>query len=260
MLNEPQHRKNAGYRAPAVSRAFDVLKIIARARSDMGISDLARKLDLSKSTIHGLVRTLLEIGALEQNIQSKKLCLGPVIVELAFHNWNYLGIREKAQPELNRIRDQIGETVFLGLLSRERATIIATAEAVKPLKISSPPGTSIPLLSGAVGKAALAQRSEEETATYLKSHPLPKFTANTIVRPEEYMKEIRRVRREGYALDNEEYLPGVRAVAVTLSNQRGLPLAIWVVGFTSSMSDERLNNIVDLTLSGAQLLRHKLDA
>jgi len=252
--------KNAGYRAPAVSRAFDVLKTIAGSRSDLGISELARQLDLSKSTTHGLVRTLLDIGALEQNLRSKKLCLGPVIVELAFHSWNYLHIREQAQPELNRIRDQIGETVFLGLLSQDKATIIATAEAVKPLKISSPPGTSIPLLSGAVGKVALAQRSEAEAAVYLNTHPLPRFTRNTIVRPEKYLKELKSVRRKGYALDDEEYLPGVKAVAATLGNQRGLPLAIWVVGFTTSLSDGRLNEVVGQTISGARALCKQLDA
>ena len=58
---------------------------------------------------------------------------------------------------------------------------------------------------------------------------------------------------------HEEYLPGVRAVAVTLGNQRGPPLAVWVVGFISSLFDERLNNVVDLTLKGAQALRQKLD-
>lgn len=251
--------KNAGYRAPAVSRAFDVLKTIAGSRSDLGISELARQLDLSKSTTHGLVRTLLDIGALEHNLRNKKLCLGPLIVELAFHSWNYLRIREQAQPELNRIRDQIGETVFLGLLSQDKATIIATAEAVKPLKISSPPGTSIPLLSGAVGKVALAQRSPEDAAAYLQSRLLPRFTENTIIRTEDYLLEVDRVRRRGFALDDEEYLPGVKAIAAALGNQRGLPLAIWVVGFSTSLTADRLKDVVGQTLSGAKALRKKLE-
>jgi DNA-binding IclR family transcriptional regulator len=260
MMNENPSSAVTGYRAPAVARAFDILAEVANARGDAGISELARRLDLSKSTVHGLVRSLFDIGVLEQNPQTKKFCLGPALVELAFKSWNFLQVREKAQPEINRIRDRIGETVFLGLLSREEATIIATAEADKPLKISSPPGTSIPLLTGAVGKIAMAQLGTEAARAYLQSHALPRFTDRSIIDLEDYLEEIDRVReRQGFAIDDGEYLPGVRAVAAPLDNRRGLPLAVWVVGFSTSMSDDRLGEIAQQTVSGAQALRRRLD-
>ena len=74
-----------------------------------------------------------------------------------------------------------------------------------------------------------------------------------------YLNELSRVRAQGYALDNEEYLPGVRAVAVGLGNHRGLPLAVWVVGFAESMNDHVIPQIVKETLKATKKLQQVLD-
>lgn len=249
----------SGYHAPAVHRAFDILRVVAESHSEMGISDLARHLGLSKSTTHGLVQALLGVEALDQGQQGKKFFLGPAVVELAFRNWNHFKVVEQSQPILNDLRDDINETIFLGALSHWRGLIMATAEALKPLKITSPPGTTIPLLAGAVGKVFLAQHDDAHIARLLKERELPQFTTRSIVSKKAYLDELSRVRNQGYALDNEEYLPGVRAVAVGLNNHRGLPLAIWVVGFAESMSNNTIPWIVKETLNAAKKLQGLLD-
>jgi DNA-binding IclR family transcriptional regulator len=233
--------------------------MVADAREDLGISELAHALGFSKSTTHGLVQALLKVGALEQNPQRKKFFLGSAVVELAFRSWNYLRVAEHAQPLLDELRDRIHETVFLGAISRSRGLIMATAESLKPLKISSPPGTTIPLLAGAVGKVFLAQQSDAQVRRLIEDRGLPKFTEQSIVTEKAYMLELARVRCDGYALDDEEYLPGVRAVAAALGNQRGLPLAVWVVGFADSMNDAVIPRVVEATLETAARLRHVLD-
>ncbi len=96
-------------------------------------------------------------------------------------------------------------------------------------------------------------------ARLLKEKELPQFTVPSIVSKKAYLDELSRVRKQGYALDNEEYLPGVRAVAVGLDNHRGLPLAIWVVGFAESMSDNALPSIVKETLNATKKLQQILD-
>jgi DNA-binding IclR family transcriptional regulator len=123
-----------------------------------------------------MIQALLQAGALDQGLQRKGFFLGPAVVELAFRNWNYFRVVEYAQPILSQLRDRIGETVFLGVLSRSRGLIMATAEAAKPLKISSPPGTSIPLLAGAVGKVFLALHSRAQVLKIIREHGLTRFT------------------------------------------------------------------------------------
>jgi len=247
------------YEAPAVKKAFQLLRVVAKSQKELGLSELAQSLGLSKSTTHGLIHALLKEGALDQNPKRKKYYIGPTIVDLAFKSWNYLRVREKAQPCLDELRDNIGETVFLGVLSSTRGIIIATAEATKPLKISSPAGTTIPLLAGAVGKIFLSQLDIKHASRYIKKHGLPSFTPQSIVKEGEYLIELDRVRKNGYALDNEEYLPGVKAVAVSLGNRRGLPLAIWVVGLAGSLKNELIQGIIDKTLHIAKKLESVLD-
>lgn len=254
-----QTKKATTYQAPAVQKAFELLKLVAESRSEITLSDLARRLGYSKGTIHGMIQALLQTGAIEQGPRRKGYFLGPAVVELAFRSWNYFRVVEYAQPVLNELRDRIGETVFLGVLSRSRGLIMATAEAAKPLKISSPPGTSIPLLAGAVGKVFLAQQPATQAAKIIREHGLAPFTQRSVVEKDEYLAELEIVRRQGYAVDNEEYLPGVKAVAVALGNQRGLPLAIWVVGFADSMGGDVIAKIAGETRRAAEKLRDALD-
>jgi DNA-binding IclR family transcriptional regulator len=252
-------KKKITYQTPAVQKAFELLKRVAESQSEISLSDLARQLGFSKGTTHGMIQALLQAGALEQGPNRKGFFLGPAVVELAFRSWNYFRVSEHAQPILDALRDRIGETVFLGVLSRSRGLIMATAEAAKPLKISSPPGTSIPLLAGAVGKVFLAQQRDGEALKIIREHGLPQFTQRSIVNTEDYLAGLAQVRRQRYAVDEEEYLPGVKAVAVAVGNQRGLPLAIWVVGFADAMGKNAVPEIVAETGRAAVRLRESLD-
>lgn len=252
--------KPPGYKAPAVLKAFELLKLVAESRSEITLSELARQLGYSKGTLHGMIRALLQAGALAKAPNRKGFFLGPAVVELAFRSWNYFRITEHAQPLLEELRDRIGETVFLGVLSSSRGLIVATADAAKPLKISAPPGTSIPLLAGAVGKIYLSQQPGNQAEKIISEQGLSKSTRRSFEKMEEYLAELAIVRRQGYAVDNEEYLPGVKAVAVALENQRGLPLAIWVVGFADSMANAVIEKIAAETQRTAAKLRDALDS
>lgn len=248
----------SGYKAPAVQKAFRLLRIVAESREELGVTELARNLGMGKSTTHGLTHALLWEGALVQNPR-KKFSLGPTMMELAFRNWNYFKLSEKTKTALEELRDHIGETVFLGVLSHSVAIIIARAEAPNPLKLSAPPGTSVPLMAGAVGKVFLARFDDEYASKIIRRQGLPRFTARSVVSEKEYLAELARVREQKYALDDEEYLPGVKAIAMSLGNYRGLPLAIWVVGFAGSMGPEALPRIIKETMETTIKLRTALD-
>jgi DNA-binding IclR family transcriptional regulator len=255
--NQSHHR--VGYQAPAVQKAFQLLEIVAESRNGLGVTEIAQRLGFSKSTTHGLIQGLLKTGALEQSPHQKTFFLGPAVVELAFRSWNYWHVQKQAQPILEALRDQIDETVFLGVLSRSHGIITATAVTSKPLKISAPPGTTIPLLAGAVGKVFLAGLKIEQIKAIIREQGLRRFTPQSIVSEEQYLTELAAVRKKGYALDNEEYLPGVKAVAVSLGNHRGLPLAIWVVGFAGAMTDQKLPIITQSIRLAAEKLKSVID-
>ena len=136
---------------------------------------------------------------------------------------------------------------------------MATAEGNRPFKISSPTGTKIPLLAGAVGKIFLAQMNPVHAAEFVREKGLPDFTPHSITDEKRYLSELELVRRQGYALDNEEYMPGVKAVAGSLGNYHGIHLAIWIVGFTSSMGKESMPYIIQQLMETAETLKGLLN-
>ncbi|MFH0994732.1 MAG: IclR family transcriptional regulator [Pseudomonadota bacterium] len=249
----------AGYKAPAVHKAFQLLRNVAQSQKSLGIVELAQQLGYSKSTTHGLVHALLREGALTQGLGARKLYLGPAIAELLFSNWHQEKVNELAQPILNEIRDSINETVILGVRIRNRVLIITTAEASESLKIFVPVGSTIPLLGGAVGKAFLSEEDPDHALQLIHKHGLRRYTPRSITNTTEYLAELDHVRAKGYAVDIEEYLQGIRAVAVALHNRRELPAALWVVGMSANMDTDKMKKIADIAMEKAEKLRYELD-
>jgi DNA-binding IclR family transcriptional regulator len=249
----------AGYQAPAVHKAFQLLRTVAQSQQSLGLVELAQQLGYSKSSTHGLVHALLREGALTQGPGARKLYLGPAIAELLFSNWHQEKVSQLAQPILNDIRDSIHETVILGVRIRNRVLIIATAETSESLKISVPVGSTIPLLGGAVGKVFLSGENPDHTLQLIDKYGLRRFTPRSITGATEYLMELDQVHAQGYAVDIEEYLQGIRAVAVALHNRRGLPAALWVVGISANMDTDKMKKIADIAREKAEILRYELD-
>ena len=250
--------KQPGYSAPAVHKAFQLLRIVAASSVPLGLTELARQLGYSKSTTHGLVHALLREGALAREQKGRRFFLGPIISDLTFTSWNYLKVNELTQPIINAIRDTVGETVFFGVLINKRVIILTVAEAAVPLKISGSTGTSISLFAGAVGKVFLADAKTSIVKQLLKNRKLPRYTPRSIWKESDYLEELSRVRIAGYAVDNEEYLTGLKAVAVALHNQKGPPMAVWVVGLSSSMNTDNIDRTIECLVSKADMLHRTL--
>jgi DNA-binding IclR family transcriptional regulator len=248
-----------GYKAPAIHKAFRLLRTVAESRRHLGLTDLALQLGYSKSTTHGLVHALLREGALAQGPDGRKLYLGPAVVELAFSSWNYIKTVESVQPTIDILRDQIRETLVLGALISNCIVIMAAAEAADPLKISASPGTILPLFAGAAGKVFLAAKTTQAVGQLIREQGLPRHTPRSIVDEGAYLAELEQVRVKGHAVDDEEYLSGVRAVAVALSNVTGPPMAVWAVGLSSRMSADKIAQAVALMAAAAGKLRCSLD-
>ncbi|MEE4362879.1 MAG: IclR family transcriptional regulator [Desulfotignum sp.] len=239
------------YQAPIVKKAFDILRAISQSEKGLRISDISTDLDISKSTVHGITAALEEQGAITRHPDSKRYTIGLTLMELGKAAYERVDIVKSARPAMENLMEQCGESVFLGIRNAHHVTVIDIVESRKDFKISSPIGTALPLLAGAVGKAFLSAMPAPEAASYLKTHPLRRFTSQTIVDPAIYLEELKAVKKRGYALDDEEYIAGVRAVAVCLSPRAGHLPALWVVGFKAEMSDDLMPGIVDQTLAAA---------
>jgi IclR family KDG regulon transcriptional repressor len=246
------------YLAPSVKKAFQILKLIADSERGLGINTLARRLGISKSTVHGITSALEEIGAISRNPLNKKYNLGYTILELSRRGLSRIPLREVARRHMEELMEETGETVFLGILDNHHILILDMVESNKELKITSPIGTRIPLDAGAVGKIFFAHMEENKVLHYLTSKGLTKYTEHTITDSNKYLEELQEAKKRGYTLDREEYLHGVRAVAAIIKTV-GPPLAaIWVVGFSSSLTDKKLQDVIKKTLQAADKISEEL--
>ncbi len=234
-------REGSGYSAPIVYKAFAVLQQVAGSPSQLGISDLARQLNINKSTVFGITQALLDLGMMQQDEASKKFRLGPALIQLGNQSMSEISLKSVAFPFMEKLCHQFEETVFLGRMDEENVIILAKADSPVELKITAPEGARIPFFAGAAAKTFLAFQDEQAQKKVLAKRELPKFTENSITTKEDYLAQLNQVYREGFATDYEEYIKGVNAVSVPLVGSAGRIIgALWIVGFSSSFSQAKM--------------------
>jgi len=246
------------YGAPSVKKAFAILSAISSSKDGMGVSDLAKKLKMAKSTVHGMTSALEELGAAMRDPLTKKYKLGFALQEIGRSAYSQIDLQTSARPVTEELMEKTQTSVFLGILNWDQVTILDIVESRQELNITAPVGSTIPLFAGAVGKVFLAAMPEEQAAKMVRSKGLPRFTDNTIVDMDLYFNELRQVREKGYAVDDEEYLMGVRAVASPLIGLGQLRSAIWAVGFKASIDDKKMQTLTGETHKAAEAISRRI--
>lgn len=244
---------------PAVERAVRVLHAL---RGDgRRLSDLSQELGLSMSTLSDLLATLEGLAMVERDPVSRAFRLGPAVVELGLAARRELGLTKAARLELDWLRDTTGETAILHVPSGDAAVIVDAAESRHQLKVVAPVGHRLPVLAGSVAKVLLAGSTDERVRSALGPGPLPAFTARCVTDPGAYRVELRRVRQRGYAIDDEEYIPGVRAVSAPVTGEGGDTVAvITVTGASSRLSRSRLRSLAGEVMAAAARVSERLGA
>jgi IclR family KDG regulon transcriptional repressor len=246
------------YGAPSVKKAFAILSAVSSSKDGMGVSDLAKKLKIAKSTVHGMTSTLEELGAVMRDPLTKKYKLGFTLLEIGRSAYSQIDLQTAARPVTEELMERTQTSVFLGILNWRQVTIVDIVESRQELNITAPVGSIIPLLAGAVGKVFLAAMSEQQAAKIVKSKGLPRFTDNSIVDPDLYFSELNQVREKGYAVDDEEYILGVRAVASPLIGLGQLRSAIWAVGFKASLDEKKMQTLTTETHKAAKSISRRI--
>lgn len=249
-----------GYFAPSVRRAFEILRLVSSTREGMGISEIARDLKMAKSTVHGMTSALEELGAIIRDPETKRYTLGFTLFELGKKAYSQIDLKDIARPVMEDLMERTETSVFLGVQNWDHVTILDVVESKNDLKITSPIGTTLPLFAGAAGKVFVSRMEDQQASVLIRSKGLTRYTENTITEPEQYLQEIRTVREQGYAADDEEYIMGVRAVAAPIRGGGHLMSAIWAVGFKASLDMEKMKELAEFTKEAAADINSRIDA
>lgn len=251
--------KKVTYSAPSVKKAFKILLAISDSSNGLGVTDLSKQLKIGKSTVHGITAALEEVGALVRDPLHKKYNVGYTLLELGRRAYAKMELKDVARKPMENLMEKIGETVFLGVLNGDHVTILDVVESRNEMKITSPPGTRLPLLVGATGRVLLAQLERERAKEIVRKIGLVRYTSKSVTDPKQFLKEVGRTKERGYAIDDEEYIPGVRAIAAAIHAPPLAPAAVWAVGFTSTLDDKKMETVVSEIQKTAQDIHHALE-
>jgi DNA-binding IclR family transcriptional regulator len=211
-----------------LERASLILDILGQSPQGISIKDLSDRMHLPKGTTHRLVSSLSYFGYVRQDQNTKNYFLGFKLVELGNMLLGQLDLRKEAELFLRNLAQRTKETVHLVILDGNEIVYLDKLETephTGGLRMASRVGSRNPAHSCAVGKALMAYLPAEALARIVEEKGLPKRTGNTITDYNQLKEHMTLVRKQGYAVDDEENERGIRCVAAPIFNEAGKAVA-----------------------------------
>ncbi len=240
--------------AQTLLRGLSLLEAVASGTRDL--ESLARKTGLSRSTAHRLLSTLVQTGYL-RHAPREGYALGPKLIALGFKAHGQLHLPSLARKHLQWLAEETDETVHLAVLDGTQVVYIDKVPGNRELQMASYIGARLPVQSTALGKVLVAGLPEDEWAHHFV--PGLKRTPNTTADLASFLEEIRRVARQGYALDLEENEPGIRCIAAPIHDASGERVAAVSISSAAIYLDERrIEALIPLVKEAARRVSEEL--
>lgn len=244
--------------SPAVVTALSILELLG-ASQELGVTELARKLGMAKSSVHRLLHTLAHKGYIEKNPQTGRYRLTYQLFAVAAAAAGRYGLKEVAAPVMERLAAEAGESANLGVLEADRVLNIHKVQGPHPIRLHIDAPGGVAAYATGLGKVLLAGLASEELERRLAGGRLARLTPTTITTRRALLVELRRVRTQGYAVDNEECSAGVRAVAAPVCDRSGsVVAAVSVAGPTHRLTDARLKALAPAARAAAAEISRRL--
>ena len=238
----------------SAARVLEVLEVLA-TDGPLALRDLAAHLQVPKSSMHALLRTMQRRGWLETDATGTLYGLGVRSLLAGSAYVDSDAVVRRASPVLDHLAQQTGETVHLGRLEGSDVVYLAKRESTHPLRLFSSVGRRLPAHSVALGKALLAEMAPEAARACLPAQ-LQAMTSKTIIDPAELLEHLEHVRRVGYAVDDEESAANLRCFGVALRHRAGTRDAISISVPVVRLDDEREKEIIALLLQAGATFNH----
>lgn len=223
------------YSVPVVKSTFRILEELSRSGA-LGLNELTQRTKIPKSTVFRVLATLMGMGYVLRDSDRSYLVsrsLGELVSDAALTEV----LRKCALPYMLKLRDEHGETVNLGSLQLDKVIYLEVVPSEFALRLHERRGATIGAHASAVGKAILAFSPPGAVESLVRGRELEMLTRNTIINPDEFMAEIRRVRERGYAFDRGETSQLATCIGVPILDTRGMAIA----GMSISGPSSRFN-------------------
>ncbi len=248
------------YLLGSLSKGLEVVDCFAR-QSSWSLAELANTLQQSKPTIFRILRTLEEFGYVQKNPQTARYSLG-----LRFHTLGSAAVRHEqlrwqALPPLQDLAQATGETIHVGILYDGGAICVQAVDGTHVVRTQSLLGKRSPVHASAMGKILLAHLPDSEVQAMFSDRALSRFTPNTITSLAALQRSLRRARKDGWVLDNEEMEVGVRCIGAPIRNAGNQVCAALAISAPAArMEAARTQQLIPLILAAADRISRMLGA
>lgn len=230
----------------SLEKALETLLSFVPGNPEMSTQELSAKLGFHRSTVNRLLHVLEKYGFLQQNPETRKFVLGPSVVDLGFAVRRSLSGRltQIAIPQIEKLRDRLGETVVLEIGGPTHTNIAHIAEGPGPIRLKETVG-ALHGYNAAAGAKSILAYSPEETQQRILSLGLARFTRKTITDPKALRRHLKEVRSQGFSFDDEERNTDIRAFGCPVFDHERRPVAsVAVAGPAHRITWQRRSEIV----------------
>jgi IclR family KDG regulon transcriptional repressor len=255
---EQRSNRAAKARLSSVANSIRLLGSFSGEENELGITTLATRLRLAKSTVHRLATTLTSSRFLEQNGETGKYRLGLALFELGALVRRRMDVANEARPKLRELLEKTGETVQLGIVDHFSVLYVYEMESRRAIRMAAAVGARAPLHCTAVGKVLLASQPQDYVKQVLELG-LTSYTPKTVTRREAVLAMLAEVSARDYATDDEESEIGLRAIASPVRNHTGAVIAaVGVAAPVQRMNKKAMQTCVPDVLATATAISARL--
>ncbi len=240
----------------SLARGLEVIRVFTRHKPKMTLSEVAHATDMTRATVRRFLLTLVREGYVETD--GKYFGLRPKVLELGFSVLSSMDIWEIAQPIMNDLSSRLQESVFAAVLDRDSVIYVARAHSQRFMNVGITIGSRVPAHCISTGRVLLAALSDEALHQYLENTTLTKFTSHTVTSKVKLRGLVEEVRRQGWAIVDQELEIGLRSISVPIYDAFGEIVAALNVCCPSSRityEETRTRVLPELTAASQQITR-----
>ncbi|MFW6264969.1 MAG: IclR family transcriptional regulator [Bacillota bacterium] len=237
----------------SIDRAFDIIEKLVEADRSLGVTDISNSLGLHKSTVYRLLATLVYRGYVDQD-EYNRYKVGLKLFEVGGTVLNKMDLRKKIKPYLIKLQKECKETIHLGILDNMEVVYIDKEETNETIRMYSEVGRRVAAYCTSLGKVLLAF-SDIDIKEKLKDQVFIKYTDTTISNLQELEQHLLEVKRQGYAIDNEEQELGIRCIGAPIFNYNQQIIAAFsIAGPTNRMTEEKVEELKNKVLKYSRII------
>lgn len=252
--------KTAQNTIKSLDRAMEVLEHLSETPG-ITLSGLAEDLSQSPATVYRILVTLEGRGLVEFDPAAQHWHIGARAFVIGARYLRRTTLVDRARPIMRRLMEATGETANLGIARDASVLFVSQVETHASIRAFFPPGTLSPMHASGIGKALLAQMSDDRLSRLIATAPLDRFTGRTLTEPKTLRADLEATRERGYAIDDEEKNEGMRCIAAPVFDLSGEAVAgISVSGPASRVSAAQTARLAEAVVTAADDLSAAMGA